>query len=126
MKTPCDEDIRQQIADALSYKDGVDPALLRRYQALVGALLYCATNTRPNVAYAVAMLCRAMSCPTEERYASALRECCTTSTATASWVCSTRGMSYLCMGSPTPTGTFAIRLPGVCSPFIARLSLGVV
>ena len=72
-KTPCDEDIRQQIADALSYKDDVDPALLRRYQALVGALLYCATNTRPDIAYAVAMLCRAMSCPTEELYASALR-----------------------------------------------------
>ena len=51
----------------------VDPALLRRYQALVGALLYCATNTRPDVAYAVAMLCRAMSCPTEELYESALR-----------------------------------------------------
>ena len=27
-KTPCDDDIRQQIADALSYKDDVDPVLL--------------------------------------------------------------------------------------------------
>ena len=72
-KTPCDEDIRQMIADALSFKDDVDPALLRRYQALVGALLYCATNTRPDIAYAIAMLCRAMSCPTEELYEAALR-----------------------------------------------------
>eukprot|EP00965_Chrysotila_dentata_P023735 786529-Pleurochrysis_carterae.AAC.1 len=32
--------------------------------SLVGALLYCSTQTRPDVAYSVGMLCRAMSCPT--------------------------------------------------------------
>ena len=33
-KTPCDDDIRQLIADALSYKDDVDPALLRRVSGI--------------------------------------------------------------------------------------------
>ena len=44
----------------------MDPQLLRRYQSIVGALLYCATNTRPDIAYSVGMLCRAMSRPTPE------------------------------------------------------------
>ena len=38
----------------------VDPALLKRYQSLVGALNYCATNTRPDIAYSVGYLCRVM------------------------------------------------------------------
>ena len=51
----------------------IDPDLLKRYQSIVGALLYCATNTRPDVAYAVGMLCRAMGKPTLELYDDALR-----------------------------------------------------
>eukprot|EP00965_Chrysotila_dentata_P080088 2642510-Pleurochrysis_carterae.AAC.1 len=39
------------------------PDLRSSYQSLVGALLYCSTQTRPDVAYAVGMLCRTMSCP---------------------------------------------------------------
>ena len=46
----------------------VDPTLLKRYQSLVGALLYCAGNTRPDVSFAVGLLCRAMSRPTPELY----------------------------------------------------------
>ena len=46
----------------------VDAELLRRYQSLVGALLYCSGNTRPDVAFAVGMLCRAMSKPTKELF----------------------------------------------------------
>eukprot|EP00965_Chrysotila_dentata_P089162 2944299-Pleurochrysis_carterae.AAC.1 len=41
--------------------------------SLVGALLYCSTQTRPDVAYAVGMLCRAMSCPTALLLTSARR-----------------------------------------------------
>ena len=42
----------------------MEPLSVRPYQSIVGALLYCATNTRPDVAYSVAMLCRAMARPT--------------------------------------------------------------
>eukprot|EP00966_Prymnesium_polylepis_P219654 5081331-Prymnesium_polylepis.1 len=51
----------------------IDPALLKAYQSLVGALLYCAVNTRPDVAYSVGMVCRAMGKPTPELYCAALR-----------------------------------------------------
>eukprot|EP00965_Chrysotila_dentata_P064372 2133031-Pleurochrysis_carterae.AAC.1 len=34
--------------------------------SLLGARLYCSTQTRPDIAYAVGMLCRAMSCPTSQ------------------------------------------------------------
>ena len=51
----------------------VDAELLRRYQSLVGALLYCSGNTRPDVAFAVGMLCRAMSKPTKELFRDGLR-----------------------------------------------------
>ena len=61
---PCLPELPQQVLDAVDSKEAVDPALLKRYQSLVGALLYCATNTRPDIAFAVGMLCRAMSCPT--------------------------------------------------------------
>eukprot|EP00965_Chrysotila_dentata_P168022 5548461-Pleurochrysis_carterae.AAC.1 len=51
----------------------VDPKLLATYQSLIGALLYCSTQIRPDAAYAVGMLCRAMSCPTDELLAAANR-----------------------------------------------------
>ena len=51
----------------------VDAELLRRYQSLVGALLYCSGNTRPDVAFAVGMLCRAMSKPTKDLFQDGLR-----------------------------------------------------
>jgi hypothetical protein len=47
--------------------------LLKDYQSLTGALLYCAANTRPDVSYAVGLLCRAMGKPTVELYEAALR-----------------------------------------------------
>jgi hypothetical protein len=53
------------IVEAMSQESaaGIDAEFLRRYQSLVGALLYCSGNTRPDVVFAVGMLCRAMSCP---------------------------------------------------------------
>jgi len=63
---PCDKTLPQVVADALSCTDAPDPALLKRYQSIVGALLYAATNTRPDIAFAVNYLCRAMSRPSPE------------------------------------------------------------
>eukprot|EP00965_Chrysotila_dentata_P235981 6201074-Pleurochrysis_carterae.AAC.1 len=37
------------------------------------ALLYCSTQTRPDIAFAVGMLCRAMSCPTAQLLTDARR-----------------------------------------------------
>lgn len=53
-------------SDAVTCTDEVDRDLLKRYQSLLGGLLYPATNTRPDIAYAVGLLCRAMSRPSEE------------------------------------------------------------
>ena len=39
----------------------------------MGALLYCSVNTRPDVAFSVGYLCRAMSKPTDDLFADALR-----------------------------------------------------
>ena len=70
---PHGPDLPQHVADALVNTDAPDPAILRSYQSLVGALLYCATNTRPDICYAVGMLCRAMSRPTPELLVAAER-----------------------------------------------------
>eukprot|EP00965_Chrysotila_dentata_P142141 4699215-Pleurochrysis_carterae.AAC.1 len=59
---PAANDLPKLVDAALAAKSD-EPALtplLRSYQSLVGALLYCSTQTRPEVAYAVGMLCRAM------------------------------------------------------------------
>ena len=72
-KTPADESLPQLVADALSVESEPDADLRKRYQSLVGALLYATSYTRPDVAYAVGMLCRAMSKPTSELYDAALR-----------------------------------------------------
>ena len=46
---------------------------MNKYQSLVGSLLYAATNTRPDIAFAVGMLCRAMSRPSQALFDQALR-----------------------------------------------------
>ena len=42
----------------------------------MGGLLYAATNTRPDIAYSVGLLCRAMSKPTTELFDAAIRVLC--------------------------------------------------
>ena len=67
-------DIRESVIEATA--DGAapaDPALATKYKQLLGALLYCATQTRKDVAYPVSMLCRAMSRPTAALMDAALR-----------------------------------------------------
>ena len=71
--TPHDDDLRAHVLDAVTSEDPVDPMLLRKYQSIVGGLLYAATNTRPDIAFTVGLLCRAMSKPTPELFNAALR-----------------------------------------------------
>eukprot|EP00965_Chrysotila_dentata_P026837 890832-Pleurochrysis_carterae.AAC.1 len=55
---PAADDLPKLVDAALAAKTDSPPPpdLLRSYQSLVGALLYCSTQTRPDVAYAVGML----------------------------------------------------------------------
>jgi hypothetical protein len=71
--TPCSVDIAQYVSDAMANKHGAAPDDVRRFQSLVGSLLYAAMNTRPDIAYATGMLGRAMSCPTPELFDEAHR-----------------------------------------------------
>ena len=74
--TPHVNDLPALVLDAVSCNDPVDPLLLKRYQSLLGGLLYAATNTRPDIAYSVGLLCRAMSKPTNELFDAAIRVLC--------------------------------------------------
>ena len=70
---PCNGDLPELVRRAMSIDNEQDAELIKKYQQIVGALLYCATNTRPDVAYSVGVLCRAMSRPTTPLYKAALR-----------------------------------------------------
>ena len=61
--TPADVSLPQLVADALSAHDEPTAAAVRDYQCIIGALLYVSVNTRPDIAYAVSYLGRAMSRP---------------------------------------------------------------
>ena len=76
-RVPCDQALPQLVADALTQSaEDVSPSLLKQYQSIVGSLLYCSVQTRPDVAYAVGMLCRAMGKPTAELHLAALHVLC--------------------------------------------------
>ena len=60
------ESLPELVLQALSCIEPPNIDLLRKYQSLVGSLLYAATNTRPDIAYAVGMLCRALDNPSEK------------------------------------------------------------
>ena len=71
--SPSTPELAQHVADAQA-SDGTEHAHLREpFASLVGALLYAACHTRPDVAYAVGMLSRVLSKPTPELLADAQR-----------------------------------------------------
>ena len=73
-QVPADVSLNKLVDEAmLQDVNSIDQKLLKDYQSLIGSLLYCAVNTRPDVAFAVGYLCRAMGRPTPELYAAALR-----------------------------------------------------
>ena len=71
--TPCNGDLPELVRRAMQDTTERDKNSIKEYQQLVGALLYCATNTRPDIAYSMGMLCRAMHRPTPPLYKAALR-----------------------------------------------------
>ena len=72
-RTPCDNSIDKAVADSLADSSERDPADVKAFQKLVGSFLYLSCNTRPDIAYAVGMLCRCMSRPTPELFECARR-----------------------------------------------------
>ena len=72
-KVPCDRDLPALVHLALLDESARDPIMLKKYQSICGALLYAATNTRPDIAFATSLLCRAMGKPTVELHSAAMR-----------------------------------------------------
>ena len=72
-RVPAGIELVHNVANAVSARVIPDAKLLKSYQSLVGGLLYCATHTRPDIAYSTGMLCRAMAFPTEELLRDAYR-----------------------------------------------------
>ena len=78
VKTPCDDKLEPRVRAAVEEVDidSVDPTLRARFQSIVGALNYCVTNTRPDIAYPVGQLSRVLARPTPELLACAERVLC--------------------------------------------------
>ena len=51
--TPCTAGIEGLVLEAMERAADPCPKLLKRYQSVVGGLLYCSTNTRPDIVFAV-------------------------------------------------------------------------
>ena len=74
--TPAAAELLDLVEQASVRRQAPSDDLRVRYQSLVGALLYCSGNTRPDVALAVGLLCRVLAFPDERLYDEAL-ECFT-------------------------------------------------
>jgi uncharacterized membrane protein len=64
-KTPAAMDLQEVIEKAKTDGHEVDPELQSLYRSIVGAILYVALLTRPDIAYAACMLSRALECPSQ-------------------------------------------------------------
>ena len=74
ISTPASKELEEKVAEAARTKgEARSPALVKRYQRLVGALLFKSVVTGPDIAWAVAMLSRAMAWPTEALMGEAFR-----------------------------------------------------
>ena len=74
VSTPASKELEEKVAEAARTKgEPRSPALVKRYQRLVGALLFKSVVTGPDIAWAVAMLSRAMAWPTEALMGEAYR-----------------------------------------------------
>ena len=65
--TPYTSQIRERVIEALSQRspDGpAHPELVKPCQERLGSLMYLCNSARPDIVYAVHLLCRCMSCPT--------------------------------------------------------------
>ena len=71
--TPCGPELAQLVADASSSPPDTTSDLAAKYSSLVGSLIYAATQTRPDITYAVGMLSRVMARPTPALMSAALR-----------------------------------------------------
>jgi len=71
--TPATPELPNLVEQAATRKQASSEELRARYQSLVGALLYCSGNTRPDIALAVGLLCRVLAYPDEKLYEEAQR-----------------------------------------------------
>ena len=71
--TPAAQELPDLVEQASVRRNAPSDDLRSRYQSLVGALLYCSGNTRPDIALAVGLLCRVLAFPDEQLYEEALR-----------------------------------------------------
>ena len=72
-RTPAGEDLPDLIAAARLINTPPDPKILAEYQSIVGAINYCATHTRCDIALSTGLLSRACHCPTPDLLKAARR-----------------------------------------------------